>query len=151
VNRAKPLVCGLIHVGVDFVSPRSVYGFRPGIDFRHVFPCTLRKCGSIYSVYTFWFCRHCRTEHLSNIRGIFHRMKYSALTIPHMLPLRQCFLSYARNYRDLEVLCTDCRCSSTSSVQYKLLYLVAGCGSCSIHNVPSFSNLSGDHVPHNSS
>jgi hypothetical protein len=27
VNAAKPLVCGLVYVGVDFVSLRSVYGF----------------------------------------------------------------------------------------------------------------------------
>jgi hypothetical protein len=151
VNAAKPLVCGLIYVGVDFVFLRSVYGFRPGVELRQVFPCTLRKCGSVYLVYKFWFCRHCPTEHLSNIRGIFHRMNDSALMIPHILPLRQCFVSCARKYRDLAVLCTDCRCSSTTCVRDKLLYLLAGRGSCSIHNVLSFSNLPGDHVPHNPS
>ena len=116
--------------------------------FFHV-PCA--NAGAFTQSIRSGFVDTVRPNTCLTLEGIFHRMKDSALTTPHMLPLRQCFVSYARNYRDLEVLCTDCRCSSTSSAQYKLLYLVAGCGSCSIHNVPSFSNLSGDHVPHNSS
>jgi len=151
MNAAKPLVCGLIYVGVNVVSLRSVYGFRPGIDFRQVFPYPLRKCGSVPLVYTFWFCRHRPTGHLSNIRSIFHRMNDSALMIPRMLPLRQCFVSCARKYKDRAVLCTDCICSSTTSVRDKLLCPLADRGSCSIHDVPSSSSLSGDHVPYNSS
>jgi hypothetical protein len=151
VNAAKPLVCGLIYVGADFVSLRSVYGFRHGVNFRQVFPYTLRKYGSVHLVYTFCFCRYRPTEHLSNIRSIFHRMNDSALMIPRILPLRQCFVLCARKYRDLAVLCTDCCCSSTTSVRDKLLCLLAGRGSCSIHDVPSSSSLSGDHVPRSSS